>query len=173
MSMSDPIADMLTRIRNAQMVNKAVVTMPSSNVKTAIASVLKEEGYVEDFAVQTEGCAPLARAWSTAQTDSDVAQHWTEHMWPWEAEPVSVADGILDDETYDWVADTQQLRCTNGRVVVAQEEDVVRAASMGPNLTAIQSSATGTAGLAGLLSERAVTGDSDRVALVLSGISRH
>ena len=55
MSMSDPIADMLTRIRNAQMVNKAVVTMPSSNVKTAIASVLKEEGYVEDFAVQTEG----------------------------------------------------------------------------------------------------------------------
>ena len=55
MSMSDPIADMLTRIRNAQMVNKSVVTMPSSNVKTAIASVLKEEGYVEDFAVQTEG----------------------------------------------------------------------------------------------------------------------
>ena len=55
MSMSDPIADMLTRIRNAQMVNKAVVVMPSSNVKTAIASVLKDEGYVEDFAVQTEG----------------------------------------------------------------------------------------------------------------------
>lgn len=55
MSMSDPIADMLTRIRNAQMVNKAVVTMPSSNVKSAIASVLKDEGYVEDFAVQTEG----------------------------------------------------------------------------------------------------------------------
>ena len=55
MSMSDPIADMLTRIRNAQMVNKAVVAMPSSNVKTAIASVLKEEGYVEDFAVQTDG----------------------------------------------------------------------------------------------------------------------
>jgi small subunit ribosomal protein S8 len=53
--MSDPIADMLTRIRNAQMVNKAVVTMPSSNVKSAIASVLKDEGYIEDFAVQTEG----------------------------------------------------------------------------------------------------------------------
>jgi small subunit ribosomal protein S8 len=51
MSMSDPIADMLTRIRNAQMVNKAVVTMPSSNVKSAIASVLKDEGYIEDFVV--------------------------------------------------------------------------------------------------------------------------
>jgi len=55
MSMSDPIADMLTRIRNAQMVNKAVVAMPSSNVKSAIASVLKDEGYIEDFAVQKEG----------------------------------------------------------------------------------------------------------------------
>jgi small subunit ribosomal protein S8 len=46
---------MLTRIRNAQMVNKAVVTMPSSNVKSAIASVLKDEGYIEDFAVQKDG----------------------------------------------------------------------------------------------------------------------
>jgi small subunit ribosomal protein S8 len=53
--MSDPIADMLTRIRNAQMVNKAVVTMPSSNVKSAIASVLKDEGYIEDFAVSKDG----------------------------------------------------------------------------------------------------------------------
>jgi small subunit ribosomal protein S8 len=53
--MSDPIADMLTRIRNAQMVNKADVTMPSSKVKIAIASVLKDEGYIEDFTVQNDG----------------------------------------------------------------------------------------------------------------------
>ncbi|KMY86312.1 SSU ribosomal protein S8p (S15Ae) [Candidatus Paraburkholderia calva] len=51
MSMSDPIADMLTRIRNAQMVEKVSVTMPSSKVKVAIAQVLKEEGYIDDFAV--------------------------------------------------------------------------------------------------------------------------
>jgi len=51
MSMSDPIADMLTRIRNAQVVQKATVLMPSSKVKVAIASVLKDEGYIEDFAV--------------------------------------------------------------------------------------------------------------------------
>jgi small subunit ribosomal protein S8 len=44
MSMSDPIADMLTRIRNAQMVNKLTVAMPASKVKTAIANVLKDEG---------------------------------------------------------------------------------------------------------------------------------
>jgi small subunit ribosomal protein S8 len=51
MSMSDPIADMLTRIRNAQVVQKSTVLMPSSKVKVAIASVLKDEGYIEDFAV--------------------------------------------------------------------------------------------------------------------------
>lgn len=51
MSMSDPIADMLTRIRNAQLSEKASVAMPASKLKTAIAGVLKEEGYVEDFAV--------------------------------------------------------------------------------------------------------------------------
>ncbi|KMQ80696.1 SSU ribosomal protein S8p (S15Ae) [Candidatus Burkholderia pumila] len=55
MSMSDPIADMLTRIRNAQMVEKVSVTMPSSKVKVAITQVLKDEGYVDDFAVKAEG----------------------------------------------------------------------------------------------------------------------
>ncbi len=52
MSMSDPIADMLTRIRNAQAMEKAVVSMPSSKVKVSIAKVLKDEGYIEDFAVK-------------------------------------------------------------------------------------------------------------------------
>lgn len=51
MSMSDPIADMLTRIRNAQVVNKTSVSMPSSKIKVAIARVLKEEGYIDDFVV--------------------------------------------------------------------------------------------------------------------------
>jgi small subunit ribosomal protein S8 len=50
MSMSDPIADMLTRIRNAQMVGQADGAMPSSKVKVAIAQVLKDEGYIDGFA---------------------------------------------------------------------------------------------------------------------------
>jgi small subunit ribosomal protein S8 len=54
MSMSDPIADMLTRIRNAQGVEKASVTMPSSKLKVAIAQVLKDEGYIDGFAVRGE-----------------------------------------------------------------------------------------------------------------------
>jgi small subunit ribosomal protein S8 len=52
MSMSDPIADMLTRIRNAQMVEKGAVTMPSSKLKVAIAQVLKDEGYIDGFAIK-------------------------------------------------------------------------------------------------------------------------
>jgi small subunit ribosomal protein S8 len=55
MSMSDPIADMLTRIRNAQSVEKPVVSMPSSKLKVAIAQVLKDEGYIDAFSVKTEG----------------------------------------------------------------------------------------------------------------------
>lgn len=58
MSMSDPIADMLTRIRNAQSVNKLVVSMPSSKLKTAIAAVLKDEGYIDDFSVQANDSKP-------------------------------------------------------------------------------------------------------------------
>ena len=53
MSMSDPIADMLTRIRNAQMVETASVAMPASKLKAAIAQVLKDEGYIDGFAVKT------------------------------------------------------------------------------------------------------------------------
>ena len=54
MSMSDPISDLLTRIRNAQMVSKATVSIPSSKVKVAIAQVLKDEGYIDGFQVNSE-----------------------------------------------------------------------------------------------------------------------
>ncbi len=58
MSMTDPIADMLTRIRNAQLAEKVTVQMPSSKVKVAIAKVLKDEGYIEGFAVVGEETRP-------------------------------------------------------------------------------------------------------------------
>ncbi|MBS0347160.1 MAG: 30S ribosomal protein S8 [Proteobacteria bacterium] len=61
MSMSDPIADMLTRIRNAQQAQKSSVAMPSSKLKVAIAKVLQSEGYIDDFAVNdASGKAELA-----------------------------------------------------------------------------------------------------------------
>ncbi|MFB6434993.1 MAG: 30S ribosomal protein S8 [Candidatus Malihini olakiniferum] len=52
MSMQDPIADMLTRIRNGQAANKIAITMPSSKLKVAIAKLLKEEGYLQDYKLE-------------------------------------------------------------------------------------------------------------------------
>ena len=54
MTMQDPLADMLTRIRNAQMAGKAVVKMPSAKLKISVASVLKEEGYIDDYVISVE-----------------------------------------------------------------------------------------------------------------------
>jgi small subunit ribosomal protein S8 len=55
MSMHDPISDMLTRIRNAQLVGHAEVTMPASRLKASIAKVLKDEGYIDDYALRDSG----------------------------------------------------------------------------------------------------------------------
>ncbi|EFW87902.1 30S ribosomal protein S8 [Pseudomonas savastanoi pv. glycinea] len=54
MSMQDPLADMLTRIRNAQMAEKPVVSMPSSTLKVAVAKVLKDEGYIAGYQISSE-----------------------------------------------------------------------------------------------------------------------
>lgn len=59
MSMTDPVADMLTRIRNAQQAERAEVQMPSSKLKRAIASVLQQEGYIESFRVEGEEKKPV------------------------------------------------------------------------------------------------------------------
>ena len=57
MSMTDPIADMLTRIRNGQKARKVSVAMPASNAKEAVAKVLKEEGYILDYSSEGDGAA--------------------------------------------------------------------------------------------------------------------
>ena len=59
MSMTDPIADLLTRIRNGQTARKAEITMDSSKVKTAVVRVLKDEGYITDFHVANDGGKPI------------------------------------------------------------------------------------------------------------------
>ena len=75
MSMSDPIADLLTRIRNAQMVAKTSVSVPSSKVKVAIAQVLKDEGYIEGFHVKTEAVSgPGATSQPAATTPAYAAR---------------------------------------------------------------------------------------------------
>ena len=75
--------------------------------------------------VQAEGCAPLAAAW-----DRLAGRQHPERDWPGDAgvaRACSLADGILDDETYDWIADVDAMRVSGGHPIVAAESDIVRA----------------------------------------------
>jgi threonine dehydratase len=107
-------------------------------------------------------------------------------MWPWEADAAeagtgepstavaaaSIADGILDDETYDWLGVFEALSGTGGSPVVVAEAQVERALALARLTTREGVSATGTAGLAGLLAIRDQIDDGERVAVIFSGIER-
>jgi threonine synthase len=123
-------------------------------------------------AVQTEGCAPLERAWrllGPGGTLAEAARHRGRYMWPWEATPHSLAHGILDDETYDWWAIAEGMRATGGRPVVVDEAAVARAHALARPQAGIAASATGTAGLAGLL---AAPAPGQAVAVLFTGVER-
>jgi len=126
--------------------------------------------------IQTEGAWPLKRAVDRLG-DRDVAYavtHRSELMWPWEEEPHSVAHGILDDETYDWVAVVEGMRATGGVPIVVDEATLVRANELGRGTTGIDVDPTGSSGLAGLLAlrERGEVGDDERIAVLFTGVSR-
>ncbi len=122
-------------------------------------------------AVQTIGCAPLARAWrSLAGVDlDDAARHRSRFMWPWESSPASLAHGILDDETYDWWEVAKAMRETDGAPVVVDEEAISRALRLAHDHTGIAASATGAAGLAGVLT---AARPDESLAVVFSGVER-
>ena len=120
--------------------------------------------------VQTEGCAPLAAAWQRARGLAVPADHWSEVMQPW-PDPHSAADGILDDETYDWVADLDVMRASGGRPLVASEADVLRAHEMA-TAAGLDVSVTGSAGLAGVLTAIDELGPDDSIAVLMSGVAR-
>ena len=121
--------------------------------------------------VQAAGCAPLDAALRAIEGDQEPARRWSEVMTPW-TEPHSLADGILDDETYDWLGIVQRVRATQGASVVASEEQIIDAHRLVAECGAAVS-ATGTAGLAGLLADLA-SGDQPvgPVAVVFSGVAR-
>jgi threonine synthase len=123
------------------------------------------------IAVQTASCAPLARSWDrlAGHDLADAARHRSRYMWPWETPGTSLADGILDDETYDWWAVTAGMRASGGRPIIATEDTIARAWRLAHLHTGIRASATGTAGLAGAIS----AADPGRsVAVVFSGVER-
>lgn len=166
------IADQI-RASGSPSLDAVFVQVGGGAFAASVSRGLSESGMnVPLYAVQTQGCAPLARAWATARHEANPAANWATHMWPWESEPHSLADGILDDETYDWVADVDQLRRTSGEVVVASEDLVVLASTMGVETTGIPVSPTGTAGLAGLLAAQSAFTPNANVAVMFSGIDR-
>jgi threonine dehydratase len=136
--------------------------------------------------VQTQGAAPLRRAWelvqqrrslakaSTEELLREAAAHRSSFMWPWEAVPHSVATGILDDETYDWLAVLRGMAATGGSPVVVDEATLLQANRWALETTGIAVSHTGSAGLAGLLQLRrdGVIAAGARVGVLFSGARR-
>jgi threonine dehydratase len=147
--------------------------------------------------VQTAGAWPLRRAYERIAADlrdrglnpagpldmdlpeasavlDHAARHRSAHMWPWETEPASIAHGILDDETYDWLAVVRAMLATGGRPIVVDEAELREANELAVRTTGIQADATGTAGLAGLrqLRRRGDAAPGERVAVLLTGIRR-
>lgn len=102
------------------------------------------------------------------------ATHRSDFMWPWESIPQSAAYGILDDETYDWLAIVEAMLETGGYPVVAQEKDVLAANEIGKRETGIPVCHTGTAGLAGLirLSRVGIIGGNEALAVLFTGRER-
>jgi threonine synthase len=135
------------------------------------------------YAVQTHGAAPLARAHVRVATRAAAsgsieealayaARHRADFMWPWEETPRSVAHGILDDETYDWLAIVRAMLESGGGPVVVDEATLARANELARAATGIAVDPTGSSGLAGLLHVAATSRIEGRVAVVFSGRDR-
>jgi threonine synthase len=138
--------------------------------------------------VQTRGAHPLARAHerllarlgpeaSAEAIDRELrwaATHRSAFMWPWETEPRSLAGGILDDETYDWLAVVEGMTRTGGRSIVVGEAAIREANRLAHALTGIDVDPTGSAGLAGAISllRRGDIGPADRTAVIFTGVRR-
>jgi len=129
---------------------------------------LKDEAGRAEFIWERVGTPAVAEELAYA------AHHHSEFMWPWEQEPVSVAHGILDDETYDWLAVVRGMFATGGYPVVVDEDALRRANEVGRVATGIDADHTGTSGLAGLmeLRDRGDVGPDERVAVLFTGVRR-
>jgi threonine synthase len=137
--------------------------------------------------VQTLGAHPLERAYKLvagslppSSSSEDVeralhraASHRSGYMWPWESEPTSMATGILDDETYDWLAVVGGMLRSGGRPTVVPEDLLAEARRLGTE-AGFSVDATGTAGLAGLIALRSegVVGPDEKAAVLFTGTAR-
>jgi threonine synthase len=186
--------EMASQLRAAgEGIDRVVVQVGGGALASAVAQGFREAnelGVVERqpalHTVQTRGAFPLARAFERVVTWRDehgvgdeaalayARTHRHEFMWAWEEAPHSVAHGILDDETYDWVAVVGAMLATGGSAVVVDEDALRSANDLGFDATGIPADHTGSAGLAGLmeLCRRDDIGDDERVAVLFTGIRR-
>jgi threonine dehydratase len=172
--------EMLHQLGNTR-IDQFVVQAGGGAFAGGIGDALVMSGHTDSalVAVQTEGCAPLARAWKMAEESGGTlhaGSRWAQCMWPWETEPHSLADGILDDETYDWVSICDAMTKTGGFPIVSPEADVVGAHQLAHRITEVNVSPTGSAGLAGVITGRRehpeVFAPESRVLVIFSGVLR-
>jgi threonine synthase len=172
-----------------------VIQVGGGALASAVAQGLSESaafgvlsGMPRVHTVQTAGAWPLARALERvagrlpAEPGHEeihaavqyAAKHRSEFMWPWETVPHSLAHGILDDETYDWVAVVEAMLATGGRAVVVNEDEIAQANGIGVEATGIDVDPTGSAGLAGLaqLCRRGLIGPDQSAAVLFTGARR-
>jgi threonine synthase len=136
--------------------------------------------------VQTYGAHPLERAQKRVAARvaageplddalTYAARHRADFMWPWEEAPHSIAHGILDDETYDWIAVTRGTLATGGEALVVDEATLEDANALARSATGIDVDHTGSSGLAGLLhlARTGALNPDEIVGVCFSGITRH
>jgi threonine dehydratase len=166
------VAEQIAAPDGPQALHAIFVQVGGGALATCLGAGLSEMGDTTMLvAVQAEGCAPLDRAWRLGASATD---DWETVMKPW-PHPTSIADGILDDETYDWIGVLDVLRATGGRSVVASEANIVRAHDLA-HRAGFDASPTGTASLAGLLEsidarESPLDGE-QRIGILISGVTR-
>ena len=190
--------------RQGRALDRVVVQVGGGALASSVAQAFAEAGALGAIdrqprldAVQTAGCWPLRRAYDrvTARLRAHpgaagtggsftgaaleealgyAAHHRAEFMWAWESEPQSIAHGILDDETYDWLAVVRGMLTTGGTPVTVDEERLVEANDLARDTIGIDADHTGSSGLAGLmelLSDGSV-GAGESVGVFLTGVTR-
>jgi len=130
--------------------------------------------------IQTHGSAPLRRAYERVvqaggpKALTAAARQRSRFMWPWETSPHSIAHGIIDDETYDWLAVVEAMLATGGAPFLVDEETLVEGNALAREATGINVDHTGSSGFAGLvaLRETGAVGPNERVAVLFTGVTR-
>ncbi len=179
----------------SQPLDAVVVQVGGGALASAVAASFQEAAELEALAqvprlytLQTESAFPLKRAFDRIVEEAEThggaesvepvlheaARHRSEYMWAWESAPHSIAHGILDDETYDWLAVCKAMLATGGAPAVVGEEELAKANSLAVEKTGIPVDPTGSSGLAGLvkLLDDGHIHRNERVAILFTGVQR-